>query len=119
MIIMSNYHEKVLRAIYIKPRSRMELLFWPVLYSLWADLVRVEISLNCGTGLKSSPIVGTHSRPPRDLDKTKKKKNYCLEENLRWMDAPSYVMSNNFIETCNLISVICFRINLINLFILK
>lgn len=115
---MSNYHEKVLRAIYIKPRFRMELLFWPVLYFFRADLVRVEISLDCGTSLKASPIIGTHSRPPRDLDK-KKKGNYCLEENLRWMDAPSYVMSNNFIETCNLISVICFRINLINFFIFK
>lgn len=71
---MSNYHEKVLRAIYIKPRFRMELLFWPVLYFFRADLVRVEISLDCGTSLKASPIIGTHSRPPRDLDKKKKRK---------------------------------------------
>ena len=76
---MSNYHENVLRAIYIKSRSRMKLPLWPAFYSLRADPVRAEISLSCGTGLKVPPIVGTHSGPPRDSDK-KKKRNYCLEK---------------------------------------
>lgn len=41
-----------------KPRSRMELLFWLVLYPLRADPVRAEINLGCGTDLKVHPPLG-------------------------------------------------------------
>ena len=38
-----------------KPRSLMESPLWSALYPLRADLLRAEISLNCGTDLKCLP----------------------------------------------------------------
>ena len=54
-----------------KSHSYIESLFWPVLYPLRTDPVRVEIILNCDTGLKISPTIGVHLGSPRVLEEKK------------------------------------------------
>lgn len=53
----------------------MESPIYPALYLLQTDLVRLKISLSCGTNLKVPSIVKAYSRPPRNL---KQEKNTIL-----------------------------------------
>ena len=66
MCKLDNQYEKL-----SKNNVREKSLLWPALYLLRVDPVRADINLDCGTGLKVSPTVGVHSRPPRSSDKKK------------------------------------------------